>query len=214
MENLSNNKLNKKHSVLSVLKEIFNRDFVISAVIPVLIFSTFNKLDMTLKGVIFSGIWSISVIIINFIKEHKVNALATIAAVFSGSGLIVTVISKNPNYYLIAPIVQDILFASILFTSLLFKRPLIQIVVEQSYLKHAPEELKKREKYKSAWKILTILWGFLNISQAVLRMLLLHFSSMSTYYAVSTTYDNITSPLLIVFSIVFCKWYWKNREER
>ncbi|AOR23382.1 VC0807 family protein [Clostridium taeniosporum] len=195
----------------SVLKNIFNKDFVVSAIIPIIIFSIFNKLQMTFYGIILSGVWSIGIVIINFIKEHKINALASMSAIFSGIGLIGTIISKNPTFYLISPIIQDILYALIFFSSLLFERSLIQVIVEQSYLKNVSQEVKKKPKYKLVWRILTVAWGILNVSQAVLRTILLYSVSMSSYYAISTLYSNISSPLLLAFSILFPKWYWKNR---
>lgn len=131
------------------------------------------------------------------------------SAVFSGIGLIGAVISNNPKFYLISPIIQDILFAIIFFWSLFLERSLVQIIVEQSYLKNAPEELRKKPKYKSAWRILTLSWGILNVSQAVLRTILLYSVSVSSYYAISTIYGNISAPLLLAFSIMFPKLYWK-----
>jgi len=207
MEKVSdNNNSNKKYSVL---KNIFNKDFVVSAIIPIIIFSVFDKMEMTLNGIILSGVWSIGVVLINFIKEHKINALAVMGASFAGVGVIGTVISKNPTFYLVSPIIKDILIALIFFGSLFLKRSLIQIIVEQSYLKNVSEDFKKQPKYKAAWRIVTIAWGILNISQAGFRTVLLYSVSMSAYYATSTVYDNISTPLLLAFSILFPKWYWK-----
>lgn len=209
MESSHMDNSNKKYSVL---KNIFNKDFIVSAIIPIVIFSTFNKFKMILTGIILSGLWSIGVVIINFIKEHQINALATLSAIFSTIGLIGTIISKNPTFYLVSPIIQDILYALIFFGSLFFEKSLIQIIVEQSYFKNASEELRKKAKYKSAWRILTVAWGILNVSQAGLRAVLLYSVSMDSYYAISTIYSNISSPVLLAFSISFPKWYWKSEK--
>lgn len=206
----SDNNLNGNQSII---KNILNRDFVVSAIIPIIIFTVFNNYKMTFNGIILSGLWCIGVVLINFIKEHKINALAAMAGIFSAVGLIGTVISKNPVFYLIAPIVQDILCALIFFGSLFLERSLIQIIVEQSYLKNVPEEFKRKPKYKSAWRILTGAWGILNISQAVLRTILLYSVSMSSYYAISTIYSNVSTPLLLAVSITFPKWYWKMEKQ-
>ena len=206
MEKLSNDNLNKKYSVL---KNVFNKDFVASAIIPIIIFLAFDKIGMTIDGIILSGVWCIGVVCINFIKEHELNALAAMSAIFSGIGLIGTIISKNPTFYLVSPIIRDILCALMFFGSLFLKRSLVQIIVEQSFLKNAPEELKKQPKYKAVWRILTIAWGFLNISQVVIRIILLYSVSMTSYYAISTSYGSISGPLMIAFSIMFPKWYWK-----
>lgn len=205
MEKYSMNNSNRNNSII---KTVFNREFVISAIIPVIIFSVFDKLNMTLNGIILSGVWSIGVVIFNFIKEHKINALATMAGVLSAIGLIGTVVSNNPTFYLISPIVQDFLIAIVFFGSLFLERSLIQIIVEQTYLKNVSEELRGKPKYKSAWRILTIAWGILNISQAIVRIVLLYSVSISSYYALSTLYSNISTPLLIAISITFPKWYW------
>ena len=193
----------------SILKNIFNKDFIVSAIIPILIVYVFSKFKMSLTGIILSGIWSIGVVIVNYTKEHEINALATMAAVFSGIGLIGTIISKNPTFYFISPIVRDILCALIFLGSLFLEKPLIQIIVEQSYLKNVPEEFRKKQKYKSTWRILTIAWGVLNISQAVIGTILLYSVSMESYYAIITLYSNISSPLLVAFSITFPRWYWR-----
>jgi Intracellular septation protein A len=203
------NKINSNQNY-SVLKNIFNRDFVVSAVIPVVIFYFFSKFKMPLTGIILSGGWSIGVVIVNYIKEHEINALATMAAVFSGIGLIGTIISKNATFYFVSPIVKDILLALIFLGSLFLERPLLQIIVEQSYLKNVSEEFRIKPKYKSVWRILTIAWGILNVSQAVVGAILLYSVSMESYYAISTLYSNISTPLLLAFSISFPKWYWKN----
>jgi intracellular septation protein A len=210
MEKISNNNSNKK---FSILKNVFNKDFVISAIIPVVIFSIFDKYGMTLNGIIFSGVWSIGVVVISFINNHEINALAAMSGIFSGIGLIGTIISKNPAFYLISPIVKDMLIALTFFGSLFFKKSLIEIIVEQSFFKNAPEEAKNISKHKSAWRILTITWGILNISQAVLRIILLNFVSMASYYAISTSYDNISTPIMIAISIMFPKWYWVKKNK-
>ena len=206
MEKLANNNSNKKYSVL---KNIFNKDFVVSAIIPIIIFSVFDKMEMTLNGIILSGVWSIGVVLINFMKEHKINALAAMGAIFAGIGVIGTVISKNPTFYLVAPIIQDILAAITFFGSLFFERSLIQVIVEQSYLKNVSEERKKQHEYKRVWRIITAAAAILNISQAALRIILLYTVSMSSYYAISTVYGNISTPIFIAFAIMFPKWYWK-----
>lgn len=193
----------------SLLKNILNRDFVVSAIVPIIIFSAFDNMGMTLNGIILSGVWSVGIVILNFMKERKLNALAVMGAAFAGSGVIGTVISKNPTFYLVAPIMQDILFALIFFGSLLCKKSLVQIIAEQSYLKDIPEDFKRQPKYTAAWRLVTVSWGILNISQAVVRTILLFSVSMSSYYAISTIYCNISSPILIAFSILFPRWYWK-----
>lgn len=198
----------------SVLKNIFNRDFVASAIIPIIIFAAFDNFKMTLLGIILSGVWCLGVVLINYIIERKINALAIIAGSFSAVGLIGTVISRDPTFYLVAPIVQDILGALIFFGSLFFERSLIQVIVEQSYMKNVSEEFKQNPRYQSAWRILTGAWGIMNISQAVVRIVLLYSVSMSSYYAISMVYGSIAAPILLAISMTFPKWYWNRGKNK
>lgn len=207
MEKTFNNNSNKNNG--SLLKNIFNREFIISAIIPIIIFSYFSHINEVLTGIILSALWSIGVVIVNYIKERKINALATMAGVFSAVGLIGTIISKDPKFYLIAPIIQDFLYALVFFGSVFLERSLIQIIVEQTYLKNVPEDFRRQKKYKNAWIIITCAWGVLNVVQAVVRIILLKSLSMDSYYAINTLISNISGPVLLAFSITFPRWYWK-----
>lgn len=194
-----------------ILKSVLNTDFVLSAIIPILIFYFFDKLNMTLDGIVLCGVWSIGVVVLGFVRDKKFNALAVMSGAFSAISLICTVISKNPTFYMAAPIIQDLLIALVFSISLFSNRSLIQVLVEQSYLKNASESLKSSPKYKAAWRILTIAWALLNLSQAALRIMLLHSVSISSYYAINTSYNSISVPVLIAFSVLFPQWYWKKK---
>ncbi|QXE20777.1 VC0807 family protein [Clostridium sp. 001] len=198
----------------SILRNVFNRDFVVSAIVPVVIFYVFDKFEMTLSGIIFSGLWSIGVVIINFIKTKKLNALAAIAAAFSGIGLVGSAISKNAAFYFVSPLVGNALVSLIFFLSLLSRKSLIEVIVEQSYLKNAPEKMKNDKDHKFVWRFLTAIWGFGNLSQVILGAILLKVVSMSLYYAVINIYGNILSILLLAFSITFPKIYFKKKRQK
>ncbi|WP_160672058.1 VC0807 family protein [Clostridium sp. C8-1-8] len=204
MEKLSPNSTNTNPSLIKV---VLNKDFVISALIPIIIFVGFDKAKLTLIGIILSALWSISVIASGFIKERKINALAAFAGTFAVIGLVGTIISKNEKFYFIAPIIQDALLALVFFGSLLFNRSLVQVIAEQTYIKNIPDKIINNPRYQSAWRILTIAWGTLNVVQAIIRALLLNHMSMSSYFAVNTTISNISDALLIIFCIMFPKWY-------
>ncbi|WP_341420315.1 hypothetical protein [Clostridium magnum] len=80
------------------MKTIFNKDFIISAVIPVILFTVFDKAKMTITGIILSALWSIAVILMGFIKKREINALASFAGLFAVIGLVGTLVSKQPMF--------------------------------------------------------------------------------------------------------------------
>jgi hypothetical protein len=96
--------------------------------------------------------------------------------------------------------------------SLFFKRSLLQVIVEQSYLRNLPEKVRMSAKYKRTLLLLSIAWGVLSISQAAVRIILLNSVSISSYYTISTLYGNISTPALIAISIAFPRWYWKTEK--
>lgn len=191
------------------MKNIFNRDFVVSTIIPIIIFYIFNKFKMSLTGIIVSGIWSLTIICISFFKTKKLNAMAAITMFFSAIGLLGTIISKNPIFYFLYPIVTSLLVSLIFFLSLFSKRSLIQVIVEESYLKNSPRQTRNDKKHKFIWRLLTVVWGISNMIQAVVGVVLLKTISMSSYYTLITLFSNISIPILIIFSITFSKWYFK-----
>lgn len=192
-----------------ISKNIFNKEFIASAIIPLIIFYIFNYMQMVLVGITLSGCWCISVFLFKLIREHKINVIALLSGIFSLIGLLCTILLKNPTMYLAEPIFEDVLYALIFFGSLFFPRPLIQVLVEDSHIVAFHEDFRKTPHYKSAWKILTIAWGLLNVSQALLRAVLLYSVPIDLYYAISKIYANVSSPLLVMFSYKFPKWYWK-----
>ncbi|VBB07114.1 Hypothetical protein LUCI_2358 [Lucifera butyrica] len=189
--------------------KLFNKEFIASVIIPLIIFYIFNYRKMALAGTILSGCWCIGVFLFNLIREHKTNILALLSGIFLVIGLLCTILWRNPNIYFVEPIFEDVLYAVIFFSSLFFSRPLIQVFVEDSHIVAFPEEFRKTSQYKSVWKILTIAWGVLNVSQALLRVALLYSVPIELYYAISKIYVNVSSPLLLLFSYKFPKWYWK-----
>ena len=68
-----------------------------------------------------------------------------------------------------------------------------------------PQNLHRHPKYISTWRLLTAGWGFLSISQALLRLVLLYTASPAYYYMVSSVYGGVRTPLFLVFSFWFPK---------
>lgn len=197
----------------SVLKMIFNKDFVLSAVIPLAIYYGFDHMGQTLNGIIASGAWGVLVFLITLLKSRKVNYLAMITAVVSIVGLVGTVLSKNPRFYMAYPIFTDILFAGVFIGTAFCKRPFLRAMVEGTWGDAIPMAAREKASYIGTWKYLSVAWGLLNITQAVLRTMLFFFASMNTYYAISTVYSNTSSPLLLVFSFWFPRWYMTRKQK-
>ncbi|WP_088187028.1 VC0807 family protein [Desulfosporosinus sp. FKA] len=190
-------------------ENFFNLEFFLSVVIPIILFSAFDHFDRTLTGTITAGVWSLGVLLLQFCFRRNVNIYGAIGAGCAAIGLIGTVLSKDPIYYLVSPIIIDLILAAVFLGSVILGKPLIRILAEYSLKQGFSEEIRKQPKFKSAWIILTIAWGVLSITQALLRVVLLYTVSKNVYYAISTAYGNISTPLLLIISFWFPGWYWK-----
>lgn len=194
-----------------IIKNLFSMDFILSVIVPIAIYYIFFTYKMEVTGTVITGLWCLGVIAVQFIISKRLNIYALIAAVLSAIGLIGTVISKDPKFFLASPIISDILLAIVFFVSIFIGKPLLEVLAEYSMKRKFSEDVKKRPGYKSAWIILTVAWGILSLTQALLRIILLYSASNEVYFAVSTAYGNISTPLLLVFSFWFPGWYWRRK---
>jgi len=193
-----------------IIRRIFNFYFLLSVVIPIIIFYVLSRFNMILLGTILAGSLALAAIIFQYTKEHKVNIFAIIVALFSIIGLFGTIVFRNPTFYLESPILMDLALGFIFLGSLLIGKPLIQIFAEYEMKDTFSEKLRIHPKYVSAWRILTAGWGLICISQALLRLALLHTASPEVYYSISLVYGNVSTPLFLLFTLWFPKWYWRD----
>jgi intracellular septation protein A len=193
-----------------IIKRIFNLHFFLSVVIPIIIFYVLSHLNMILLGTILAGSWALAAIVFQYNRERKVNIFAIIVALFSIVGLFGTIVFHNPTFYLESPILMDLVLGSIFLGSLLIGKPLIQIFAEYEMKDAFSEKLRMHPKYVSAWRILTAGWGLICISQALLRLALLYTASPEVYYSISSVYGNVSTPLFLLFTFWFPKWYWRD----
>jgi intracellular septation protein A len=196
--------------LFGIIKRIFDLYFALGVVVPIVIFYVFSYYDMIFQGTILAGVWALGVIAYQYMRERRANAFAIIVTIFSVIGLIGTIVFHSPTFYLESPIAMDLVLGFIFLGSLIIGKPLIQIFAEYEMKDGFSQELRMHPKYTSAWQILTVGWGLLCISQALLRFVLLQMASPEMYYTISSVYGSISTPLFLLFSFWFPKWYWRD----
>jgi hypothetical protein len=194
------------------LTAFLNRALMLNVIAPLLIFYLGDLITGKLAGMVLAGGWCLGLVIVTLIRKRQANALAVLGAGISLIGLVGALLWRDPAVYMAAPICEDGLFALLFFGSLCFPRPLIQVIVEDSHWGAFPDELRRTAKYRAAWRILTAAWGTLNITQAVLRSILLLSVPIELYYGISKIYGQLSSMLLLAVSYWFPKWYWERSE--
>lgn len=193
----------------SAIRRLINTEFILSVILPILLFLVLDKMGMTLTGTILAGVWSLLMTIIVLIKDKRLNVYAIISLIFAVIGLTTTVISSNPVYYLASPIVSDILLALAFFLSVAIGKPLIQEFAEYQMKDMFSPDLRAKPMYKSAWMIITSAWGVLSLLQAAIRIVLLVSVSSAVYFSVSMIIGNLTTIGMLIGSVRFPSWYWK-----
>jgi intracellular septation protein A len=196
--------------LFSIIKKIFDLYFALGVVVPIIIFYVFSYYDMIFQGTILAGVWALGVIAYQYMRERRANAFAIVVTIFSVIGLIGTIVFHSPTFYLESPIAMDLVLGCIFLGSLIIGKPLIQTFAEYEMKDAFSQELRMHPKYTSAWQILTAGWGLLCISQALLRFALLQVASPEMYYSISSVYGSISTPLFLLFSFWFPRWYWRD----
>lgn len=194
---------------VGIIKQIFNWEFFFSVVIPIIILAVLSHFNMALLGTILAGTLALAASAVKFARVRRVNIYAMIVAGFSAIGLIGTIISRSPAFYLASPIVCDLVLAAVFLGSLLFSKSLIQVFAEYETKDFFPPALRMHPRYAEVWRILTAGWGFLSLSQALLRVILLRSVPPALYYTISSLYGNISTPFFLVFTFWFPRWYWR-----
>lgn len=195
------------------IRKIFDLNFLLSVVIPIIIFYTLSHFNMVLLGTILAGSWALAAIVFQYTGSRKINIFAIIvalSAICSAIGLFGTIVFHSPTFYLESPILTDLVFGCVFFGSLFIGKPLIQVFAEYEMKDSFSQKLRMHPKYVSAWKILTAGWGLMCMSQALLRLALLHTASPAVYYSISSVYGSVSTPLFLLFTFWFPKWYWRD----
>lgn len=165
------------------------------------------SLNMLFPGAVLATLWCLAVSTATYLKERKLNIFALFALAMIFLRVVVIMASRSPALYLIAQALDSALYGLIFLISLLFPRPLIQLLAEASGV-IIPEAIRKSPYYEKAWRIITGVWGlafiFLALILAILKM-----SSLKSVVMVDMLASWLPTIAMIVFTILFPKWYWK-----
>jgi intracellular septation protein A len=188
-------------------KQVPWKDMIFGFLIPKGILFLGISLNMLFPGAILAALWCLGVSATAYMKERKLNIFALFALAMIFLRVVVILASKSPALYLLAQALDSALYGLIFLISLLFPRPLIQVLAEASGV-IVPEAIRKTPYYEKAWRITTGVWGlvfiFLALILAVLKM-----GSLKSVVVVDMLASWPPTIALIAFTVLFPKWYWK-----
>ena len=172
------------------------------------------RLGQPLTGALIAIGWSISLLVVQYWRSRSIELFPVLAIPIVLIELIGTLITRNPDFYLAAAAIDNVLWGLLFLGSLLLTRPLIQIFAEllnpglgsQDFLRHfeMPVQL-----YRSAWKILTVIWAGVNFLKAIILILSQLKLPLEAFIIVRTASGLPVLVLMLIFSYRFPRWYWE-----
>ncbi len=190
------------------------RQLILGALVPIAIFYTLYRLGQPLTGALIAIGWSISLLAVQYWRSRSIELFPVLAIPIVLIELIGTLITRNPDFYLASAAIDNVLWGLLFLGSLLLTRPLIQIFAEllnpglgsQEFLSHfeMPVQL-----YRSAWKILTIIWAVVSLLKAIILILSQLKLPMEVFLIVRTASGFPVLIIMLIFSYRFPRWYWE-----
>jgi len=190
------------------------RQLILGALVPIAIFYTLYRLGQPLTGALIAIGWSISLLVVQYWRSRSIELFPALAIPIVLIELIGTLITRNPDFYLASAAIDNVLWGLLFLVSLLLTRPLIQIFAEllnpglgsQEFLSHfeMPVQL-----YRSAWKILTIIWAVVSLLKAIILILSQLKLPIEVFLIVRTASGFPVLIVMLIFSYRFPRWYWE-----
>ena len=189
------------------------RQLILGALVPITIFYTLHRLGQPLTGALLAIAWSVGLLVIKYWRSRSIELFPALAIPVILIELIGTLITRNPDFYLASAAIDNLLWGLLFFSSLLFARPLIQIFAEllnpglgsQEFLRHfeMPVQL-----YRSAWKILTVLWAVISFTKAIILIISQLKLPLEAFLIVRTASGFPVLVLMLLFTYRFPRWSW------
>jgi intracellular septation protein A len=158
-------------------------------------------------------VWSIGLLIMKYWHSRKIELFPALAIPIVCIELIGTLITKNPDFYLAAAAIDNVLWGLLFLGSLLLTRPLIQIFAEllnpglgsQDFLNHfeMPAQL-----YQSAWKILTAIWASISFLKAIVLIISQLRMPLEAFLIIRISSGLPVLVIMLIFTYRFPRWYW------
>jgi intracellular septation protein A len=195
------------------------RQFILGALVPISFFYAFHRFGQPLTGALLAIGWSLSLLVATYWRSRRIELFPGLAIPIITIELIATLVTRNPAFYLASAAIENILWGLLFLGSILMPRPLIQIFAELLNPGLGSQEFLNQLKlppqlYRSAWQILTAIWGVVNLSKAFMLIFSQLRLPIETFLIVRTASGIPVMVLMLVFSYRFPGWYWERQTQR
>ena len=187
---------------------------ILGALVPIVIFYALYHLGQLLTGALLAIAWSIGLLVIKYWRSISIELFAALAIPIVLIELIGTLITRNTDFYLAAAAIDNLLWGLLFFGSLVLTRPLVQIFAELVNPGFGSQEFLNRvevpvQLYRSAWKILTVIWGVVYFLKAFILILSQLKLPLEAFLIIRIASSLPVLVVMLLLTYRFPEWYWK-----
>jgi hypothetical protein len=190
------------------------KQFIIGALVPIIIFYLFHRVDKSLTGAFLAAGWSVGVVTTTRLLFKKTNLFAALSIPITFIEIASIVITLSPEFYLATAAIEHILWGLVCLGSVVFSRPLILIFAQaMGGIPKSQElgEFGKSDEFRFAWVILTIIWGITHLIAALVLVLSQIWLPLEIFLIMRTAFSTPLLAALVAFSFWFPRWYWNRK---
>lgn len=187
---------------------------LINAVFPLLLYQYLTAHQVsTVNALSATAVFPIAGLIFGWVRTRRLDIIGVISLVFVVLGLLTSLISGNPRFFLIKESLLTGLFGLVFLGSLLLPRPLMFYLSRQFYSggdRSRAARFEERWQYSSfrfSQRLMTVVWGCVLISEALIRVGLVFVLPVPIFLVVSP----VMGIMIIVGLSIWTMWYARRR---
>ena len=161
-------------------------------------------------GAVLAASWGLGVVLIQYWRSRRIDVFAGLALAMVSIELLLVIVTRDPQFYLASEAIQSAAYGLLLLGSLMFSRSLIQVLAEETGATATiSETLRNAPKYRTAWSILSIVWGGVSWLKAGVLIWAQWGLPLEPFLLLRTLLGLPVLVGLLAFSFWFPGWYWR-----
>lgn len=183
---------------------------LLGAVAPVVIFALARRAGVLLEGAVFASLWCFGAMMFFLWRDRRWDVFSVTGAAYALAELTAILVTRDPEMFLIGPVVFAAVFGAFFFVSWLVRRPALLYFAEQSVGRETfTDELRQSGSFMVPWNRLTLLWGSAYLAKAALLYGLLMLAPEDVFLGAKALIGWPLTAGLVALSFWYPGHYWK-----
>ena len=183
-----------------------------SAILPFLLYQYLTAHQVsTVNALSATAVFPVLGIVLGWLRTRQLDIIGVIVLIFLVLGLLTSLISGSPLFFLIKESVLTALFGSVFLGSLLLPRPLMFYLGRQFYSSGDPNRAARFEErwqypsFRFTQQLMTVVWGCALIAEALLRVGLVFVLPIPIFLLVSPVMGMAIIVGLIIWTMSYAR---------